>query len=71
MTPKDFKMAVDGAYLTSFNHRSEYGIDKMNGFKMTTTFGLHLEITSVDHFQLETNDCHGFEMYSHPDVEPQ
>lgn len=36
---------------------------------MATTFGLYLEVTSVDHIQMDSNDCNGFEHYSEPDVE--
>lgn len=69
MTPKDFRFAVDGVYFTSFNHRSEHGIDKLNGFKMGTNFGMYLEITSVDHLQMDSADCDGFEEYSNPDAD--
>lgn len=69
MTPRDFRLAVDGAYFTSFNHRSEYGIDKLNGLKMGTLYGMYLEINSIDHLQMGSSDCNGFEEYSHPDNE--
>lgn len=69
MTPKEFLFAVDGVYFTSFTYRSEYGIDKLNGFKMGTTAGMYLEITSVDHLQMDSPDCDGFEEYSNPDAE--
>lgn len=69
MTPKDIRFAVDGNYVSSYNHRSEHGIRKLNGFKILTRHGLYMEITSVDHFQLDTNECLGFETYSHPDAE--
>lgn len=69
MTPKEFRFAVDGIHFTSFRHRSEYGIDKLNGFKMGTVHGLYMEITSVDHLQMDSNYCDGFECYSHPDAE--
>lgn len=69
LTPKEFRFAVDGTYFTSFAHRSEHGVDKLNGFKMGTSYGMYLEITSVDHVQMDSNDCDGFEEYSHPDSE--
>lgn len=68
-TPKDFRFAIDGGFFTTFNHRSENGIEKVNGFKMGTSFGLYMEVTSVDHVQLDSNECDGFEHFSHPDVE--
>lgn len=69
LTPKEFRFAVDGVHFASFAHRSEYGIEKLNGFKMGTSYGMYLEITSVDHLQMDTSDCDGFEDYSHPDTD--
>lgn len=69
MTPKEFKFAVDGEYFSSFMHRSEHGIDKLNGFKMGTSFGMYMEITSVDHLQMDSIECDGFEEYSRPDAD--
>lgn len=70
MAPKEFRFAVDGVFFASFAYRSDYGIEKLNGFKMGTSFGLMMDITSVDHVQLEA-ECHGFEDYSHPETEIQ
>lgn len=67
MTPREFRFAVDGVYFTSFCHRSENGIEKLNGFKMATSHGMYLEITSVDHLHMDSADCDGFEEYSNPD----
>lgn len=67
LTPKEFRFAVDGVYFTSFPYRFGHGIDKLNGFKMGTNHGLYLEITSVDHLQMDSSDCDGFEEYSNPD----
>lgn len=67
LTPKEFRFAVDGVYFASFAYRSGHGVDKLNGFKMGTSHGLYLEITSVDHMQMDSSDCDGFEEYSHPD----
>lgn len=69
LTPKEFRFAVDGVHFGSFAYRSGHGIDKLNGFKMGTSHGLYLEITSVDHFQTDSSDCDGFEEYSHPDCD--
>lgn len=69
MTPKDFRFAVDGFPFVSFIHRSEHGIDKLNGFKMGTSYGMYMEITAVDHIQLDSSDCDGFEDFSHPDID--
>lgn len=69
LTPKEFRFAVDGVYFGSFGYRSEFGINKMNGLKMSASFGMFLEITSVDHLQMDSNDCHGFEEYSEPDCD--
>lgn len=69
MTPKEFRFAVDGIHFTSFIHRSDHGIDKVNGFKMGTSFGMYMEITSVDHVQMDSSDCEGFEDYCRPDVD--
>lgn len=41
ITPKEFRFAVDGVYFTSFIHRSDYGIEKLNGFKMGTSYGMY------------------------------
>lgn len=70
-TPKEFIFAVDGIFFASFAHRSENGIDKLNGLKMGTSYGLFLEISSVDHVQLDASNCEGFEQLSHPDYEIQ
>lgn len=43
----------------------------MNGFKMGTSYGLFLEISSVDHVQLDGPNCDGFEQLSHPAYEIQ
>lgn len=69
LTPKEFRFAVDGVYFTSFAYRSGHGIDKLNGFKVGTSNGLYLEITSVDHLQMDSSNCDGFEEYSHPDYD--
>lgn len=69
LTPKEFRFAVDGVYFGSFAYRSEFGMNKMNGFKMGASFGMYLEITSVDHLQMDSNDCYGFEEYSEPDCD--
>lgn len=69
LTPKEFRFAVDGVFFSSFVYRSECGIDKLNGFKMGTSYGMYLEITSVDHLQMDTKDCEGFEDYSHPETD--
>lgn len=69
LTPKEFRFAVDGVYFASFTYRSEYAISKMNGFKMSASFGMYLEITSVDHLQMDSSDCDGFEEYSDPDCD--
>lgn len=66
-TPKDLRIAIDGSFFTSFNHRSQTKIEKMNGFKMATSYGMYMEVTSVDHLALDTDECDGFEHYSHPD----
>lgn len=69
MTPKEFRIAIDGVYFTSFAYRSGYGISKMNGLKMSASYGMYLEITSVDHLQMDSSDCDGFEEYSEPDCD--
>lgn len=69
MTPPEFKFAVDGDIFTEFSHRSEHGIDKINGFKMKTMHGMYMEVTSVDHVRMDSIHCDGFEKYSHPDTE--
>lgn len=69
MTPKEFRFAVDGVYYSSFMHRSEHGIDKLNGFKMGTSFGMYMELTSVDHVEMDSIECEGFEEYSNPDAD--
>lgn len=69
MTPKEFRFAVDGVYYTSFIHRSENGIDKLNGFKMGTSYGMYMEVTSVDHVKMDSIECDGFEALSDPNSE--
>lgn len=68
-TPKDLRIAIDGSFFSTFNHRSQTKIEKMNGFKMSTSSGMYMEVTSVDHLKMDTDDCDGFEHYSHPDVD--
>lgn len=69
MTPNEFRLAIDGEFFTSFIYRSSYGINKINGFKMATEDGMFLEVTSVDHFKLDSHECEHFEQYSHPDID--
>lgn len=68
MAPKEFRFAVDGVFFASFPYRFDHGIDKLNGFKMGTSYGMIMDITSVDHIQLDA-DCSDFENYLHPDTE--
>lgn len=68
-TPKDLRIAIDGSFFSSFNHRSQTKIEKINGFKMGTSHGMYMEVTSVDHLEMNSDDCDGFEHYSHSDVD--
>lgn len=68
-TPKDLRIAIDGSFFSLFNHRSKTKIEKINGFKMSTSYGMYMEVTSVDHLEMGTDDCDGFEHYSDPDVD--
>lgn len=68
LTEKDFRIAIDGQFFTSFAFRPPTVLDKLNGFKISTSYGMFMEITSVDHLSLDSDDCSGFESYSSPDV---
>lgn len=69
LTSNKFKFAINGVSFSSFNYRNQNQLDILNGFKIVNALGLHLEVTSVDHMNIGSNECDSFETYSHPDVQ--
>lgn len=68
LTDKEFRIAVNGEYHSSFQYRTFNQLDKMNGFKIGVSYGMQMEITSVDHLSLGPSGCDGFESYSFPNT---
>lgn len=68
LTDKEFKFAVDGEYFAAFAYRTPNVLERLNGLKISTSYGMYMEVNSVDHLEADTDDCHGFETYSHPNV---
>lgn len=68
-TETEFKFAVNGAVFASFKYRSVNQLEILNGLKITTENGLHVEVTRVDHWNSGSVDCETFDQVSHPDVE--
>lgn len=64
-----FKFAVNGEPIPAFKYRSPNQLDILNCFKMTTSDGLYMEITSIDHMNLGGADCDGFESFSDPEIQ--
>lgn len=69
LTETEFRFAVNGEYFTSFSYRTPNLLEKLIGFKVTVRYGMHIEINSVDHIQLDDENCDEFISYSSPDVE--
>ncbi|GAB0099225.1 Galectin [Sergentomyia squamirostris] len=67
-TSSEFRFAINGDLFGQFSYRSANVLDVMNGFKISVGNGLQLEVTGVDHMNMGSPDCEGFETYSHPDV---
>lgn len=68
LSDKDFRFAIDGQFYSTFAFRPPTVLDKLNGFKISTSYGMFIEITSVDHLTLDSDDCDDFASYSNPDV---
>lgn len=68
LTEKEFRFAVDGEYFASFSYRTPNVLERLNGLKISTSYGMYMEVNSVDHTEMDTDDCYGFESYSHPNV---
>lgn len=66
--PNEFKFAVNGKPFASFEYRSSNQLAKLNGLKIGAARGMHMEITGVDHLQIDA-ECSDFHTYSHPDVQ--
>lgn len=66
MTPTMFRFAVDSAQFATFAHRTPYGIDRLNGFKMYINSAklMCVDVKSVDHLQMDSTDCDSYEKYS-------
>lgn len=63
----EFKFAVNGIPFETFRYRSRNQLNCLNGMKVVGSYGMHVEVTSVEYVQTETHECHGYEMFSHPD----
>jgi hypothetical protein len=62
-------VAVDGEIISIFSYRSSHHfLNQLSGIKIATERGMQLEVQGVDHLNMGTSDCEGFEQYSHPDV---
>lgn len=68
LTEKEFRVAVNGEFHSSFLYRTFNQLDKLNGFKIGVSYGMQIEITGVDHLPLGLSGCDSFEMYSHPNT---
>lgn len=69
ITERDFRLAVNGHFHSTFLFRSFNQLDKLNSFRIGVSYGMHLEITGVDHLPLDSSGHEGFERYSSPDAQ--
>jgi hypothetical protein len=62
-------VAVDGDIIHNYSYRtSNHFLKELSGIKIVTERGMQLEVQGVDHLNMGSSDCEGFEQYSHPDV---
>lgn len=66
ITDRDFRLAVNGRCHSMFPFRTFNQLDKLNGFRVGVSYGMHIEITGVDHLALGPGGHEGFELYSSP-----
>ena len=64
LTEKEFKIAVNGKRFCDFVYRSSKMLTELNGLKVAPNNGMHVEVTSINHFNLDDKNCLGFEEYS-------
>lgn len=69
LTETEFRFAVNGIKFPSFTYRHQDVLKQLNGLKLTGSFGMHVEVTGLDHVDMTTDDCNGFEQYSLPYTE--
>lgn len=67
ITDTGFKFAINGELFGRFGYRTENPLPLMNGFKLTTGNGMHLDVTEVDHIVTDTSDCDDIVRMSHPE----
>lgn len=69
-TETSFNVAIDGERFFSYAYRySNSFLDRLMGISVQTSSGIQLEVQGIDHMNLESSDCEGFEALSHPDVD--
>ncbi|XP_075165586.1 32 kDa beta-galactoside-binding lectin [Haematobia irritans] len=68
-TEHEFLTAVDGYNFCSYTYRTPNILQKLVGFKIACTKGLHMHVTGVDHVQMGEPLCTGFEKYTRFDYE--
>lgn len=66
ITDRDFRLAVNGSYHSSFPFRTFEQLAKLNSFHIGVSYGMQMEITGVDHLSLGPHGCESFELYSDP-----
>lgn len=68
-TQNGFKFAVNGrGFGSTFGYRSNVQVGRLNGLKITSSKGMHMEVTGVDHMHTGDPECTDFEAYSHPEL---
>lgn len=69
VTDNCFVIAVNGDVLFSYSYRVNNSfLSNLSGIKVVTLNGMQLEVQGIDHLNMGTNDCEGFETYSDPDL---
>lgn len=68
-TDNEFRFAVNGKRFGTFLYRSKNVLERLNGAKVIGSFGLNVEVTSVDHMDMANNECTDFEQFSHYDIQ--
>ncbi|XP_013097256.1 32 kDa beta-galactoside-binding lectin isoform X2 [Stomoxys calcitrans] len=68
-TESEFLTAVDGYNFCSYAYRTPNILQKLVGFKIACTKGLHMHVTGVDHVQTGNSLCRGFEELTRFDKE--
>lgn len=63
-TESQFKFAVNGRYSGAYNYRTPNQLDALNGFQISCSTGMIIEVTSVDHYNMGDSECNEFELYS-------